>query len=353
MTTIDRFHHLPAPRLHRYVEAAVHGELTRIAAHREGRNNALFRAAVRLYSLVQAGVLPETAITDALTAQAQHVGLPVSEIRATLRSAYRRATPAVLPQRNHLMVRQGTVLAPPPAMYTPSQAWQNAAQALVAWAQDQLWDPHNESGLEYLESRGLTPYTILNAKLGLLPRPFERSRQHWGLPPDDRMGDRLFLPAGIVIPYEDDHRAIVKLEIRAITTEARRPKYTVPGSANALWNARHITAHRPVMLLEGVFNALTVAQVARDLVTPVALGAATHARQLLWVARLSFAPALLIATDTGLAGEHAARYWQSIFPDAVRWPPEHDDPNAMLCAGRDVRAWVQAGLDKIGKVSYT
>lgn len=384
-----------APALSAYLDAAVTGEQRRLATAPDGRNNALFRAAVRLYGFVRAGLLPETAVTDMLMTESLQLGLPAREIRATLRSAWHRSTPVQIPRRNQVVVRNSTDVAsglptralnslpaltarrdeaevspsgnsdresfdsavlvdlPRPAA-DPPLAWLQAASALVAWAEDRLWDPKDESGLDYLAQRGLSPITAFNGRIGYIPEPLVRSRQRWGLPPNDHGRDDLAIPAGIVIPYEDAHRRIIKLEVRAIRPSTRgRSKYTVPGSANALWNARRVTPYRPVVLVEGVINALTVLQEAGDLVVPVALGAATHARQIRWIARLSFAPGILIATDAGAAGEQAARYWQSLFPTtSVRWSPYLDDPNTMLAAGMDVRGWIEAGLAELREIGY-
>jgi hypothetical protein len=98
--------------------------------------------------------------------------------------------------------------------------------------------------------------------------------------------------------------------------------------------------------VEGVFNALTIHQEAGDLVTPVALGAATHCRRVRWIAPLASVPQILISTDAGKAGEDAAGYWLNLLAhNGRRWRPYTDDPNAMHMAGISVRDWVRAGLE--------
>ncbi len=71
----------------RYVWAAVQGEHDAVAAAREGtRNDRLHKAAVKLGSLVGAGVLPEEDARDALTLAAEKCGLPAHEAQGTITS---------------------------------------------------------------------------------------------------------------------------------------------------------------------------------------------------------------------------------------------------------------------------
>lgn len=330
-----------------YVAAALDGELSELRAARDGRNNTLFRVAARLYQFAAAGQLDVDALTSRLTDEALALGLSALEIKHTLTSARKRAVPASLPASLPAgrLPLPAAVLAPPQP--DPPAAWIDAAGALVAWAQDRLWDEDDETGLNYLARRGIDARTAYNAGLGYVPRRLERSRRRWGLPPAKDGSDAFPIPAGIVIPYEDGRRRVIKVEIRAIGDTAALKKYTLPGSANALWGARHLSPYRPAVLVEGVLNALSVQQAAGDRVRVAAIGAATHARQMRWIALLAMAPVVLVATDAGEAGEAAARYWIEVLGRrAVRWRPYWDDPNAMLrdAGNALVREWIDDGL---------
>ena len=105
-----------------------------------------------------------------------------------------------------------------------------------------------------------------------------------------------------------------------------------------------IVPTRPARLVEGVFDALAVQQVAGDLVTPVATGT-TGARRARWIALLSCAPVVLVSYDND-----AARYWlDALAPHAVRWRPFWDDPAAMLADDGELRAWIQTGLSVVAE----
>ncbi len=106
-----------------------------------------------------------------------------------------------------------------------------------------------------------------------------------------------------------------------------------------------MTAERPALLLEGEFDALIVQQEAGELVTPVATGGVTLARQVRWVAALARQPHVFVAFDADPPGERAAAWWLAALPHNARrcCPVGAKDPNAMLRAGLDVRQWL-AGL---------
>lgn len=119
------------------------------------------------------------------------------------------------------------------------------------------------------------------------------------------------------------------------------------GFAPALYNADCLTPAKPVVLVEGEIDALTIQQVAGDLVTAVATGATGGARRATHPARRALAPSVLVAFDADAngAGDQAAAWWLGVLTTARRLRPVgRKDVNAMHTAGIDVRAWVQTGL---------
>jgi hypothetical protein len=166
-----------------------------------------------------------------------------------------------------------------------------------------------------------------------------------GLPPCfDQYGrpKKLWLPRGIVIPGHIDGY-LWGLRIRR---PIGVPKYCwVPGGTTALYLADAVNTTKPVMVVEGEIDALTILQVAGDLVTPVATGSTTGARRVRCLARLALAPLALVAYDADVAGDRAARYWIERLPNPHRWRPYWADVNEVAKAGTDLRAWIIAGLD--------
>jgi hypothetical protein len=97
------------------------------------------------------------------------------------------------------------------------------------------------------------------------------------------------------------------------------------------------------MLVEGVIDALSLAQEAGDLLAVVASGT-SGGRVERCIGRLALASTILLGFDADEAGEQAADWWQkALSPRATRWRPLWDDANAMLRAGVDLRTWVREG----------
>ncbi len=249
---------------------------------------------------------------------------------------------------HHVQYRRPEVSLPP--CEPPAAAWREAGLQFVAWAREQLWSDAGAAMRRYLHGRGLSDETILHAQLGFNPATLHRNAVRWGLECTHYRSQ--WLPAGLVIPSLVGG-GLWKITIRQNQPDRARQRYiAVAGSANPLYNADTISVERPVMLVEGVLDALAVQQVAGDLVASVATGT-TSGRRLCWIMRLGLAPLALLSHDhDGQPGETAAAYWRDVLaPRAMRWPPiGAKDPAAMLEVGLDVRSWVRAGLAYAGSL---
>lgn len=235
-------------------------------------------------------------------------------------------------------VRQAPLPPAPPALVEPpSDTWQEAATRFVV---DSMATLHRtDEAKRYLEQRGLTFQTYVEAGLGYNPNDHWVPRATFGLPPQqDALGleKQLFLPRGIVIPWVVEGR-IWKVTIRRFLTESRY--HMLPGGSNALYGVDTITPGKPVVITEGVFDALAVKQEAGDLVAAVATGT-SWARSVRSIAKLARASVQLASHDVDKAGDDAALYWTGVLgATAKRWEPLLKDPGEMLSAGFDIRQW--------------
>jgi hypothetical protein len=243
---------------------------------------------------------------------------------------------------------------------SPKQ-WQETGKNFVERAARYLWGkaPAAQKALAYLRGRGLSDETIKKKKYGYCPLckngrwfgedPKEGAFEVWGLKPEDikdekkRARGTLLIPPGIVIPwFEGD--VLWKIEINRYTEPNKKDRYgQVLGSAEGLYNVGSIQYGKPVMLVENVYCAASVEQVAGDLVACVATGSADRGRSPRWTAELMQASYIIQAFDDDEAGEKGAEHWLNIYEKCFRFQPcFYKDPNDMLknLSPEELRNWV-------------
>ena len=219
----------------------------------------------------------------------------------------------------------------------PLDVWQSRAEKIAQEAEAALWAPVGTRALAYLQRRGLTQDTIRDARLGFVSADRRETPDAWGLPVNHRP---VWIPRGIVFPWRACG-ALWRLNMRRPVGE---PKYCGPaGSGNGLYGADGVRSGLPVVVVEGEFDALVVAQEAGDLVAVVATGSTCGARRDRWARLLRAASIILVAFDGDAAGEQATSWWLDVLSGARRLVPE-GDPAEMKERGDDVRTWVRGGL---------
>lgn len=238
----------------------------------------------------------------------------------------------------------------------PSPAWQKTALAFVTQCQERLWAGEGASARRSLQKRGFSDETIRQARLGWNDQTRYDDRSTWDLPAElnDRgKPKRVWLPRGWALPSFIDGelwRVSIRRPKTDIEAEIREgkphtPKYIqVSGSGNALHNADALYPGCWAVIVEGVFDALSIQQNAGDLVVPVATSSTTGCRSTKWIARLALAETVLVAYDADEAGQAAADYWLKVLPKAKRWRPWWADANRMAMDGVDLRNWLFPAL---------
>ncbi len=217
----------------------------------------------------------------------------------------------------------------------PSEAWQFAALNFVREAQYELW--RNRVALDYLLGRGLSEETIAVAGVGYNPKESSDPGAAWGV------SGRVFLPEGWVFPRMF-RGELWRVGIRRRSATGSKMIGPKGYSATGLYLADSIDYARPVMLVEGEIDALSVQQAAGDLVTAVATGSTAHARKDKWLTRLGLCPTVLVSFDADSAGDDAAKWWVERLPNSRQWRPPFGDANDLLKDGL-LRRWVEVGLE--------
>jgi DNA primase len=164
----------------------------------------------------------------------------------------------------------------PETVTPPAPAWQAAGRSFVERCRRRLWTDDGVAARQWLAQRGLSEETLLRAQVGYHPRDSHPPRTAWGLDAGAGQHQTLWLPRGIVLPWfvgSDLWRINVRRPLTPAQCAAGEAKYIGPaGFANGLYGADSLADGKPVVLVEGEIDALTVAQTAGDLAAAVATG---------------------------------------------------------------------------------
>ncbi|MHB8709839.1 MAG: CHC2 zinc finger domain-containing protein [Desulfuromonadales bacterium] len=274
-----------------------------------------------------------------------------------------RPKPAVKPLHAPAPEAPSPAFAPTEAT-PPAELWRAQADKLIARAHAALLE--NPEQLAYLAARGLPRAAVERYRLGWLAEDLYRPRAAWGLPPslrDDGKPKKLWLPAGIVIPFfdADDHPDRIRIR-RPRVKEGECRYYWVPGSGD---DVPVLGADaRAFAVVESDLDAFLVHWHAGDLVGAIPLGTCSAKPKEAALAALRGALAILVSLDheprhnqkTGChenPGGQASRWWCEQFPRAKRWPtPAGKDPGEFFQDhGGDIRAWVLSGLPPVFRVT--
>jgi DNA primase len=241
----------------------------------------------------------------------------------------------------------------------PQQKWQQQAAVLIAKAHAALLDSPEQ--IDYLTARGIPLEAIQKGQLGWLPENRYPSRKAWGLPEllkENNQPKKLFIPAGILIPFFDDSSNPHRIRIRRSEIREQEARYYwLSGSGDDVPVIGGVD-RQGVVVVESDLDAFMVRWQCRDLdVSVIPLGTCSAKPKGWAMQALEKALAILVAHDfeprhnekTGKnenPGGQGARWWLNQFTRAIRWPvPAGKDPGEYYQDhSGNIRAWVLAGL---------
>jgi DNA primase len=212
--------------------------------------------------------------------------------------------------------------------------WRGAADRAANAAEQYLWS--DGSRLDYLRARGLSDATIRAWHLGYNPGNYRVPEIV------NTRGDAAVMMRGWTIPTRVGGE-IVALKVRQ--PDGIEPKYTqLYGSRPALFGADALAGKATVVLTEGEFDAMLLAQEAGDLVGVATTtgGAKTWKRE--WAVSLLSAKAILLAYDTDQVGEEAAVMMAGELGGRARRVsvPSGKDVTDYWKSGGNLRAWIES-----------
>lgn len=217
------------------------------------------------------------------------------------------------------------------------ERWQERAHKFIDYAEEMMWS-QDATGRDYLYQRGFSDWIINLYRLGYCP---QNLRDDWGLE------NKVWLPRGIVIPYEvGEYARITKIRIRRLDwhQEDSYDKYISPaGVQNTAFLTRPLLPGDLAVMVESEMDAMVLKlAVPEPNVVGMATGGTNGARQLQYMAKLSLASKVLIAfdDDNNGAGAIASKYWMDALPNAIRKIPTQHDINDMWLADDDIYQWV-------------
>jgi hypothetical protein len=201
-------------------------------------------------------------------------------------------------------------------------------------ADARLWTPEGAKASAYLTSpqRCLSHETIRAARLGWTPRAEGVAWQ----------------PPGVVIPwFVGDRLALVKIrppdEWRARFSDRKRP----PKYLEAFRNPSRLVCYpspaiirpgRPLLVVEGEFDALCLGEALGELAAVVTLGSASARPSPAILGRFLSASPWFVSTDDDEAGDKAAEDWPAR-ARRVRPPEPYKDWTEARADGVDLPSW--------------
>jgi hypothetical protein len=147
---------------------------------------------------------------------------------------------------------------------------------------------------------------------------------------------------GITIPWFYQGN-LWRVTVRDERVSAGPGRYKqLAGGSNGLYLADSLAFKRTrVIVTEGEFDALSVAQVYGKKVMAVATGTAQGGHTPRWIGLLSRVHCVYLAFDSDASGDAAASWWQERLPDADRLRPWWGDASQMLQDGADLVEWIR------------
>jgi|GEM_PF-4533590 len=205
-----------------------------------------------------------------------------------------------------------------------------------------MWSA-DSTGRDYLYKRGFTKHTIEINGLGYCPRNIS---DDWGIREDDGSVRKVYLPYGIVIPYEWGERATIeKIRIRRLDWQPgdKIGKVIPPaGCKNIALLNRPLRPGDNVVMTEGEFDAIIFKQAVQDpSYVAMATGGTGGARLLKYIALLSLASKVILAFDADKAGDDVSKYWMDALNNAIRHRPVGGkDINDMYIQPINLNVWI-------------
>lgn len=154
----------------------------------------------------------------------------------------------------------------------PNEVWQARAMSCIHKWSTNLWSTQCKEIRKYLHERGLNEETLQKNHIGFNPINSFEPLEKWGLIPATPEESKVFMPAGICIPWIVEGQAW-KINFRRFGST---PKYLqIKGSQSSVFGLENLREHTTAFIVEGEFDAMLLEQEVGDLVGVCTLGSAS------------------------------------------------------------------------------
>lgn len=233
----------------------------------------------------------------------------------------------------------------------PAQQWQEHAEKLVTWGQENL--KKNQAIIEWLAARGIDRAAAEQYRLGWNPgendKDLFRARKAWGL--DEILKENgkpkmLIIPRGLVIPYITDgiiQRVKIRRPEEHRTEKWDLPYYVLPGSSQTTMIIE--TGRQAFVVVESELDGIACAT-AQSYAGAIVVGSSHAKPDAAAYAILQGATQILNALDYDKAGTGAGKWWSEHWAHKCdRWPvPQGKDPGEAYKLGTDLGKWIERGV---------
>lgn len=229
--------------------------------------------------------------------------------------------------------------------------WQSQANQFIEWANKELLK--RPELITWLETdRQLSSCQVDHHRLGFNPAPRFSEPEKWGFPP----GKKVYLPAGLVIPYHNADGKVYGINVRQFKPTDKAPPAYLPDKApdNTYMRIKgteskplifgDLARPWPVVIVESELDALALWLHFDCMVNVVALLSAARRPD------LPGAGPILYALDFDDAGIKQFKAWAEKYPGRVyaAAPIQGKDITEMIKAGIPPLVWLADKLDRAG-----
>lgn len=240
----------------------------------------------------------------------------------------------------------------------PAQQWQERAEKLIAWGQENL--KKYPAVIDWLSSRGITQAAAEQYRLGWNPgengKDMFRARSAWGLEEilkENGKPKMLIIPRGLIIPYIAGgiiQRVKIRRPEEHRTERWDLPYFVLPGSSQATMIIG--TDRAAFVVVEAELDAIACVS-AQPYAGAVAVGSSHAKPDAAAYAIIQGATQILNALDYDRAGSGAGKWWSDHCGDKCerRPVPQGKDPGEAYKMGTPLGEWIKRGVRPDIKVS--